>query len=160
MKRKIFTCGRGFAILLAFLICGPTGLHAQLAVTTATLSGSVTDPTGAVVPHAVVKLTSKLNGVSRTYTTDSAGRYTFPQLAPSTYSLSIVANGFETYQQTGITLDPGQSATQNVPLTVGSTTEEVIVSAQASQLNTDNANVSADIDAKQIVELPLNNRNI
>jgi hypothetical protein len=160
LKRKIFTCVSGFAILLAFLMCGPTRLHAQLAVTTATLSGSVTDPSGAVVPQAVVKLTSTLNGVNRTYTTDAVGQYIFPQLAPSTYTLLIVAKGFEAYQQTGILLDPGQTATQNVALVIGSMSQEIRVNAQASQLNTDNANVSADIDAKQIVELPLNNRNI
>jgi Carboxypeptidase regulatory-like domain/TonB dependent receptor len=160
LKRKIFICVRGFAILLAFLMCAPAGLHAQLATTTAALSGSVTDPSGAVVPQAVVKLTSTLNGVNRTYTTDSTGRYTFAELAPSTYTLSIEAKGFEAYQQTGIVLDPGHAATQNVALVIGSMSQEIRVNAQASLLNTDNSNVSADLDAKQIVELPLNNRNV
>ena len=147
-------------MLLALLMCAPTGMRAQLAVTTATLGGSVTDPSGAVVPQAVVNLTSTLNGVHRTYTTDAIGRYIFPQLAPSTYTLLVVAKGFEAYQQTGITLDPGQTATQNVALLIGSMTQQIVVNAQASQLNTDNSNVSADLDAKQIVELPLNNRNV
>src|SRR3984885_2755298 len=160
LKAKILTCVTRAAVLFAFLMCCSIGLHAQLAVTTATLGGSVTDPSGAVVPQAVVKLTSTLNGVNRTYTTDSIGRYTFAQLAPSTYTLSIVAKGFETYEQTGILLDPGQTATQNVALVIGSMSQQIVVNAQASQLNTDNANVSADLDAKQIVELPLNNRNV
>ena len=120
MKAKILNASARAAVLFAFLMCGPIGLQAQLAVTTATLSGSVTDPSGAVVPQAVVKLTSTLNGVNRTYTTDATGRFTFPQLAPSTYTLSIAAKGFEAYQQTGISLDPGQSATQNVALVIGS----------------------------------------
>lgn len=159
MRQKIFTYASGFVILLALLMSG-SRVHAQLAVTTATLSGSISDPTGAVVPQAALQLSSTLNGVNRSYTTDAAGRYTFTQLPPSTYTLSIKASGFEAYTQTGIVLDAGQSATQNVALVVGAMTQQVVVNAEASQLNTDNANVSADIDSKQIVELPLNNRNI
>ncbi len=135
-------------------------MNAQLAVTTATLSGTVTDPSGAVVPNSVVKLTSAQNGIQRSFTTDAGGRYSFNQLPPATYSLVIQANGFESYRQTGIVLDAGQSATQNVALVIGAATQQVVVNAQASQLNTDNANISADIDAKQVVELPLNLRNI
>ena len=135
-------------------------MHAQLAVTTATLSGTVTDPSGAVVPQATIRLTSPPKGIALGFTADAEGRYTFTQLPPSTYTLSIQANGFETYKQTGIALDAGQSATQNVTLVVGAASQQVLVNAQASQLNTDNANISADIDAKQVVELPLNLRNV
>jgi hypothetical protein len=137
-----------------------SGGHAQLAVTTATLNGNVTDPSGAVVPQATVKLDSGQTGVSRTYVTDAAGRYSFTQLPPATYTLSIRANGFESYTQNGIVLDAGQSATQNIALVLGLATQQVVVNSQASQLNTDNANLSADIAAKQVVELPLNLRNI
>ena len=142
------------------LMCSVPWMRAQLAVTTATLSGSVTDPSGAVVPQAMVKLTSTQIGISRNFTTDPAGRYTFTQLPPATYTLSIAAGGFEAYKQTGIVLDAGQSATQNIALVIGAATQQVTVNAQASQLNTDNANIAASIDAKQVVELPLNLRNI
>ena len=150
--------GLTFAILL--LLAFALGGQAQLAVTTATLSGSVTDPSGAVVPQATVKLNSTQTGISRTYVTDAGGRYSFTQLPPATYTLSIQANGFESYRQIGIVLDAAQTATQNVALTMGVASQQVVVNAQASQLNTDNANISADIDAKQVVELPLNLRNI
>lgn len=155
-----FTNAGRLILLLALALILPGWSHAQLAVTTASLSGTITDPSGAVVPQAVIKITSSQAGISRTYTTDAVGRYTFSQLPPSTYSLSIESKGFETYKQTGIVLDAGQSATQNVALVLGSTAQQVVVNAQASQLNTDNANVSADIAAKEIVELPLNSRNI
>ncbi len=118
------------------------------------------DPSGAIVPQSTVKITSTQNGIARTVVTDAGGRYLFTQLPPATYTLTIQANGFEGYTQTGIVLDSGQSATQNVTLTVGATSQEVVVNAQASQLNTDNANISANIDAKQVVELPLNLRNV
>jgi hypothetical protein len=150
----------GPLVLLVLLLGFSLGGYAQLAVTTATLSGNVTDPSGAVVPQATVRLDSTQTGISRAYTSDAAGRYLFTQLPPATYTLSIQANGFESYKQTGILLDAGQSATQNVALTVGVATQQVVVNAQASQLNTDNANLSADIDAKQVVELPLNLRNV
>ena len=140
------------------LVSGSSWVNAQLAVTTATLNGTVTDPSGAIVPHATVRLSSAQNGIARTADSDASGRYTFTQLPPATYTLAIQASGFESYTQTGIVLDSGQSATQNVTLTVGATTQQIVVNAQASQLNTDNANISADIDAKHVVELPLNLR--
>jgi len=135
-------------------------INAQIATTTATLSGVVSDPTGAVLPRASVTLTSSEKGVSRTFITDAGGRYTFTQLPPAAYSLTIKAKSFETYQQNGIVLNAAQTANQNVTLTIGAETVSVTVTADASQLNTDNSNVAANIDAKQIVELPLNVRNV
>jgi len=146
--------------VLAALASGPGRAVAQLAVTTATLNGTVADPSGAIVPQSTVKITSAQNGIARSVVTDAGGRYSFTQLPPATYTLTIQASGFEGYTQTGIVLDSGQSATQNVTLTVGATSQQVVVNAQASQLNTDNANISANIDAKQVVELPLNLRNV
>ncbi len=129
-------------------------IHAQIATTTATLSGTVTDPTGAVLPKAVVSLVSPEDGIARTFTTENAGRYIFAQLPPSTYTLTIKAMGFKVYEQSGIILNASQSATQDVSLTVGSETQSVTVTADATLLNTDNSNVSADIPAKNITELP------
>ena len=150
----------GMAILLAVLVAVALPAKAQLATTTATLSGGVTDSSGALVPQASVTLASSEKGINRNFTTDAAGRYTFSQLPPGGYSLTIRAKGFETYQQNGIILNPADSATQNVTLTVGAESQSVTVTADASNLNTDNSNVAANIDAKEIVELPLNTRNI
>ena len=134
--------------------------NAQIATTTATISGTVTDPTGAVVANAAVLLNSAEKGVLHSFTTDNTGRYLFSQLPPSTYTLTVKAKGFETYLQSGILLDAAESATQNVALTVGSEAQSVTIMADAAQLNTDNSNVATSIDAKQIVELPLNLRNV
>ena len=150
----------GIGILLAILVSSAPWINAQIATTTATLSGVVTDSSGAVLPKASVTLASPEKGVNRTFTTDEGGRYLFGQLPPTTYSMMIKAKGFKTYQQAGIVLNAGLSATQNVALTVGSETMSVTVTADATQLNTDNSNVAADIAAQQIVELPLNMRNI
>jgi hypothetical protein len=74
--------------------------------------------------------------------------------------LNVKAKGFSVYQQKGIVLDAGLSATQNVALAVGSESQSVTVTADASPLNTDNSNVSANLDSRQITELPLNMRNV
>ncbi len=149
------------AILLALILASVAPrLNAQLATTTATISGTVADPTGAVIANASVLLGSAEKGITRSFTTDSTGRFVFSQLSPAAYMLTVKAKGFQTYQQTGIVLNAAESATQNVSLTVGSEAVSVSVTADASQLNTDNSNIAASIDSKQIVELPLNLRNV
>jgi carboxypeptidase family protein len=152
--------GIGFSIVMAVLAGSMQRSEAQIATTTATLSGVVSDPSGAVVPGASVTLTSTENGIARQFQADSEGRYSFNQLPPSQYNLTVKMTGFEGYRQSGIVLNAAQTATQNVILTIGAETQSVMVSANASLLNTDNSNVATSLDAKQIVELPLNVRNI
>jgi hypothetical protein len=158
-QRSLWSWG-GIAILLALMALSTPWINGQIATTTATLSGVVTDPSGSALTKATLTLTSLEKGITRTITTDDGGRYSFNQLPPAAYSLTIKAMGFETYQQNGIVLDAAETAAQNVTLTVGSETVSVTVTSDVSLLNTDNANVAADIDAKQIVELPLNVRNV
>jgi hypothetical protein len=149
-----------YAIALTIGWANAPHVHAQIATTTASISGAVTDPSGAVVPGAAVTLVSPEKGITRTFTTENTGRYIFTQLPPAVYALTVKANGFETYQQSGIVLNAAQTASQDVTLTVGSETQIVTVVANASQLNTDNSNIAADIPSKEIVELPLNIRNV
>lgn len=145
------------AALVLFALGGQS--FAQTGTFTATLSGSVTDSSGAVVRGAKVTLTSPDRGITRTFTTDEAGLYTFTLLPPGTYALQVAAEKFGPYKQTGITLAAGQTAQQHVSLKLGAVTESVEVTADAPLLNTENANISADISEKQITELPLNIRN-
>jgi hypothetical protein len=137
----------GLAILLALLVSSAPWINAQIATTTATLSGVITDPSGAVLPRATLTLTSSEKSITRTFNSDEGGRYFFNQLPPSAYSLTIKAKGFETYQQNGIILNAGETATQDVRLTIGAETVSVSVTSDVSQLNTDNSNVAADIEA-------------
>lgn len=157
-RQKQYWCR--FLALSVLLGFGTLAMNAQLAVTTATLSGTVNDPSGAIVPNATLKMTSPEKGIVRTQTTDASGHYVFSQLPPATYILEAQAQGFKAYKQTGIVLDAAQSASQNIALTLGSVSEEVVVNAQASLLNTQNANLSADVPGKEVVELPLNLRNV
>jgi Carboxypeptidase regulatory-like domain/TonB dependent receptor-like, beta-barrel len=142
------------------IIFGATRLSAQSQAFTATINGTVTDRSGSVVTGAKITLTSAERGITRTFVTKDSGTYTLTQLPPADYSLKVEQPGFQTYEQRGISLAAGASATQDIVLSVGAISQEVVVSDSAPLLNTENANISADISQKQVVELPLNLRNV
>jgi hypothetical protein len=141
-------------------ILGGTRLLAQSQAFTATISGTITDRSGSLVSGARISLTSAERGITRSYITKESGAYTITLLPPADYTLKVEQPGFQTYEQRGISLAAGASATQDVVMSVGAVTQEVVVSDSAPLLNTDNANISADISQRQVVELPLNLRNV
>src|ERR1700722_5244671 len=151
-------CAVAGVVLL--VLVGSGRLLAQNQEVAAALNGTVADSTGLPINGARVTLSSEQNGVVRTYTTQDAGLFTFTLLPPAVYSLQVEDTGFKGYKQQGITLDAGQTAQQNVRLTVGSTSEKVEVTAQSPLLNADNANISSNITVRQVVDLPLNLRNV
>ena len=134
-------------------------LHAQTLSSSASLSGTVSDPSGARVTKATVKLTSTEKGITRTFITDSAGDFSFALLPAATYSITVEAKGFQTTKQEGIVLQVGDSFTEEVSLTIGAS-EQVTVSGASPLLQTQDANVSTEVSTKQIEELPLNLRNV
>ena len=127
---------------------------------TATLSGIVTDPSGAAVNGAKVTVTSADLGVTRTYTTKDTGLYNFTFLPAGSYALDVESSGFKHYKQEGITLAAGQNAEQNVSLSVGAVSENVEITAQAPLVNGENANISEDLSARFAEDLPLNFRSV
>ena len=141
------------ALLLAAFCAA--GLHAQ---GYGTISGTVTDPSGAVVASASVTATQPLTGAIRTVETGKDGVYVFTTLLPNAYSISVTAAGFQTYTQTGIVLQADQALTVNVGLKVGSQTQVVSVSADAPQVDTTTGTLSQVIDESRVVDLPLNGR--
>lgn len=126
--------------------------------TTASLSGVVTDSSGAMVSGAAVSVLNIATGALKTSSTGPDGSYLFPALMVGTYQLSVEKQGFETYVQKGIVLTVNQAATQSVELRIGATSQQVSVSANASMLTTDTAAVSHLISQQQIVDLPLDGR--
>ena len=132
-----------FRLLVLFALAGllvgvaPVA-HGQTAASTASLSGSVSDPSGARVANATVTLSSPEKGITRVFKTDAEGNFSFSFLQPGTYTLTIAAPGFKTIKQEGLTLEVGQSASQNVQLTIGST-EQIEVAAMAPLLQTEDA---------------------
>jgi Carboxypeptidase regulatory-like domain len=105
--------------LLSFLILITAGLVSKAQVNTAYLSGLVTDPTGAVLPHVNVSVTNKATGYGRTVSTDGAGLYSFQDLPIGQYSVSVNDPGFNTINET-VTLTVGQRAREDFHLQVGS----------------------------------------
>jgi hypothetical protein len=147
--------------LIALMAMGFSGrAFGQGDPTTVSLRGLITDPSGARINKATIVLSSSEKGIARTTQSDKEGGYSFGLLPPSTYTLTVEMKGFKGYKQIGITLDAGQSANQDVALTLGSQLEQVTVTAEAPLLQKTDSNISADIDEKQVVELPLNLRNI
>jgi hypothetical protein len=153
--RKLYAIWLGAIVLM----CGVHGFG-QTQAFTASLGGTITDPQDQVISAARVTLTSSDRSVSRTYVTKDSGLYSFTLLPPGVYALEVEAQGFKHYRQDGVTLAAGQTAQETVKLAIGQVTEVVEVSGQAPLLNTDNANISSDISAKQVEELPLNLRNV
>ena len=125
----------------------------------AQVSGSVMDPSGAVVPGVEITLTQTDTGVKRTATTDAAGLYIIPNLPLGPYRLEAVKMGFRTFVQTGIVLQVGSNPTIPITLAVGNVTEQVLVQADTSQVETRSAGVGTTVmQSQQILDLPLNGR--
>ena len=142
------------SLLFLALAVGSLGM----AQTTATLSGVVTDASGAVLPGAQVTVTNVETGLRRSVTSDAAGRFVASQLAPGSYEVSAIQTGFDTLVRQGITLAIGQEANLTLAMKVGSVTEEVTVTGEAPLVNTSSSAVTGVVDERRIEELPLNGR--
>lgn len=144
------------AILVSALFISCSGLaHAQ---STATLSGTVTDPSGAVVPGAQVSVVGNATGLTRTVVTDSVGSYTVPSLPPGDYQVRATAAGFSTFVVKNVTLQVDQRTTINMSLGVAATGEEVQVNTSAPLIDAQTMTVGQVIDQKTVQQVPLNGR--
>ncbi len=147
-------------ITLLLLVLGVAFVaHAQQ--TTATIVGNVTDASGAVVVGAKVTATNKATNTVRATVTDSSGQYSLPSLPTGTYSLSVEMAGFQGQRTDSLILEASQTARQDFKIAAGTVTETITVEtgAAAAQLQTESGVVGEVIDAKKIVDLPLNGRN-
>ena len=141
--------------LIALLVLLPA-LHAQ---TTAQLSGTVTDNTGAIIPGATVTLQNEASKDTRVVTTNDSGIFSFPALLPATYTLKVTAKGFEAKDLTGIELHGGdQRSVPAFALSAGAETQTVTVEATADMLPVDNGQRQAVLSAKDIDNLALQGR--
>ncbi len=125
---------------------------------TASISGRVTDATGAAVPDAPVTIKNTGTSASQTVNTDMQGRYSVPDLPIGTYDAQTTKTGFQTAIRSNIVLTVGSSPVVDFQLAVGQTSESVNVSANVSQVETSTAAVSALVNQTQMRELPLNGR--
>jgi len=126
---------------------------------TASLSGVITDPTGASVPSARVALTNTDTSVRRDALSNEAGLYQFPLLQPGTYSLTVQVDGFKQVTRDAIRLEVNQAARIDFAMQVGALSETVEVTGAAPLLESTTSSVGHVIDTKAVAELPLNGRN-
>jgi outer membrane receptor protein involved in Fe transport len=127
-------------------------------VTTATLSGIVTDETGGALPGVTVTIRALETEIVRVLTTDAEGRYRAAALEPGTYDMSAELAGFQTTRRPGIRLSIGQTLTVSLTMNVGKVEDVVTVSGEAPVIDTTRSSVAAIVDEQQIRELPLNGR--
>jgi hypothetical protein len=136
-------------------LCPPAALAQQ---ETATILGTVTDSTGAIVPGASVTVTNVKTNISLTTQTDGRGAFVVPSLKPGEYSLTVEISGFQKTVRTGVVLQVAQVARIDLTMQTGQLTETVEVVGSSPILETQTSSRGAVIDQKQIVELPLNGR--
>ncbi|HZP00169.1 MAG TPA: carboxypeptidase-like regulatory domain-containing protein [Terriglobia bacterium] len=148
-------------IVALFIVFGSGARDARgQAASTGAILGTVSDPTGAVVPDAEVTITEAATGATRVVKTDAAGFYDVEALhaAGNLYDVTVKKEGFKTYTSKGVKLDPSQRVSVNVRLEVGSTVSEVSVVAAAVRVDTTSGASAGTISGTEVQELQLNGR--
>src|SRR5882757_9052252 len=144
----------GFVVLFVFVVLTmAVSLSAQTA-STSTVTGTVSDKTGATIPNAKVELEDVDTKAKTSVTTGSDGSYTFPSVRPGNYSITVSGKGFRQSVVTGVRVEVGKSALVNVSLEVGGVTETVEVSSTDLQLQTLDATMGNVLDANLLSQLP------
>lgn len=151
MKKSVL-----FALLLFPLVIGTPVAKAQ--VTTGTFVGTVTDPSGAVIPGVKITVTSVATGFRRTTVTSARGTYIIESLKPGTYQIAASKAGFKKAVLYGIVLRVAQIARMDIHMEVGSVTQKISVHGTAPTIQTETATVGNVITAREIENLPLNGR--
>ena len=145
------------SLVVIFLLAGSTTVWAQ--AQNATVSGVATDASGAVLVGANVQATDTATGITRSTTTDSAGRYTLADLPVGTYDVQASLSGFQTVIHKGVTLAVGGSVVVDFSMPVGQVSQTVSVESEVSRVETTSSEVSTLVSPQQMRDLPLNGRN-
>jgi Carboxypeptidase regulatory-like domain/TonB-dependent Receptor Plug Domain len=143
-------------VTILFLLCS-LGVTAQQL--TATLSGEVTDSSGAVIPNATVTVTQTSTNAARTVQSDASGNYAVTSLPAGTYTVSVSSKGFETYVAKNVVLNVAEKRGLNMQLKAGATTTTVTVEAATIAVDTESSAQAGTISGVQIRELELAGRN-
>jgi hypothetical protein len=142
-------------VALFLLVCGGTAL----AQDAASITGTVTDSTGATIPNAQVTVNNAAQGIARTAVANGSGDYLFAGLPIGSYDITVTANGFKKYQARGVILRVSEKARVDVPLQVGATSVEVLVEgAQVAEVETQSSDLGGTVTGKEISQLELNGR--
>ncbi|MBV8905279.1 MAG: carboxypeptidase regulatory-like domain-containing protein, partial [Acidobacteriia bacterium] len=129
--------------------------------TTGTITGTVVDQSGTIIPAARVSVTNEATGDTRTTATTATGDFSFPSLLPATYTVQVEMTGFQTYRSTGNVLTPnGRLALGQLRLAVGAVTETLEINAQTAQVSTQSAENSGQITRDQFSMIPVKGRDL
>src|SRR4029453_8469187 len=157
--------GRGFkgvlgAALVTLVFSGlPTTLDAQ--TTSASVSGSVQDSQGGVLPGVTVTMTSRTQGNALTAATDEGGRFVFPIVRPDTYSLQVALQGFKTLERTNLVVNANDKlSTGALTLEVGAMTEQVSVTGRVTELQSASGERSFTLESEALKNIANNGRQL
>ena len=143
--------------VVMFAVCCTVSLVAQ---DTASITGTVTDPSGAAIPNAQVTVSSPARGINRTAPSNATGDYLFSALPIGAYDLTVTAPGFKKFQAAGIILRVAEKARVDVAMQVGGGKEEVTVEGtNVAQVETQSSELTGTVTGKEITQLQLNGRN-
>jgi hypothetical protein len=146
------------AVLTTLIISFLISVRTDAQVVGATLSGTVTDASGAAIANVQIAVNDVVRAGTRTVTTDSDGFYTAPNLVPSTYQVTATAQGFATTTQSAITLTVGAKQVLNLVMTVGEVSQRVEVTTEAPTVELTSSSLTSVVSSQTVVELPLNGR--
>ena len=141
-------------LMMAILFVNPSPAQ----VVGGTLSGTVSDPSGAGIPEAKLAIKNVATGLERIVTTNSDGFYTTPNLLPGTYEVAVSASGFSTQTSHGVTISVGSRATFDVILHVGTLSNRIEVNSQVPDVQLTSSDIGAVVESNTVRELPLNGR--
>ncbi|HTV59508.1 MAG TPA: TonB-dependent receptor [Verrucomicrobiae bacterium] len=142
-------------LLLIVILAGATALWAGI---TGSISGIITDPSGSVMPGAMVTASNTLTGVERTIQTDSKGFYNFPDLPVGDYTILAEQKGFKEFSKTGIHIDANSAIRVDIKMEIGTVAEKVTVSSNAVHVETESTQMGDVINSEKITAVPLNGR--
>jgi hypothetical protein len=131
------------------------GFSAMAQLDTGSIGGTVTDPSGRVVPNARISATERATGTAYKTVSSTTGYYVFPSVHTGTYALTVTAPSFKTVVYSGVVVAVGTRTARDISLAVGSTTENVTVNGGALSLQTETSDIDATIEPIQVSELPL-----
>ena len=160
MRRRIFkeSINTVFSILIVVALNCSVVLKVHAQVSGATLSGTVKDPSGAIIPNAQVAIRDVATDVTTTVSSSSVGIYTAPNLLPGIYEVKVTATGFSTHVETNLTLTVGGQQLLDITMQVGQVSQTVEVSTDAPTVQLTSSTISAEVNARTVRELPLNGR--
>src|SRR5258708_3328677 len=159
MTSKLFPASRNAFFLLSLIAFAfAPSLLAQSAGTGA-LTGTISDPSGAVVPNVTVTLTSADTNQVRTVTTGTDGGYKFALLPPGTYRIRFSAAGFKTAEVSAVTVNVTETPVLDRALEVGAQSEQITVEAQTEVLQTATSTLGNTVGSRTVTQLPLSSRN-